>query len=382
MSKIGKKLLAAGLCLGLAVGTVTGCSADNAGKAVATLDGEKIDYALVNFMVRYNQAGMQSMYGSMFGEDMWSSYGPTVKSNIIENVEQMLILEKHMNEYSVELTDDDKAKITEAAAKFMESNEKDVLKAMTASQETVERMLTLTLIQNKMQAAIIKDVDTEVSDEEAAQKTVKYVMFSTADTTDADGNTTSMTEEEKAAQKEKAQQVLDAVKGGTDMDEAVKAIDENMSATTTSYGTDNGSIDEKVKTAVDSLSDGEFADSVIEADNGYYVAQMQSTFDREATDSQKETIVSQRKSDKFNEVYDAWKEAAEFTQDDKLLDEITFTDTFEIKSTETEAASGETAADTGSEGTEGASETETVSGTEASSETETVSETEIGRAHV
>ena len=48
MSKIGKKLLAAGLCLGLAVGTVTGCSADNAGKAVATLDGEKIDYALVN----------------------------------------------------------------------------------------------------------------------------------------------------------------------------------------------------------------------------------------------------------------------------------------------------------------------------------------------
>ena len=36
MSKIGKKLLAAGLCLGLAVGTVTGCSADNAGKAVAT----------------------------------------------------------------------------------------------------------------------------------------------------------------------------------------------------------------------------------------------------------------------------------------------------------------------------------------------------------
>ena len=91
MSKIGKKLLAAGLCLGLAVGTVTGCSADNAGKAVATLDGEKIDYALVNFMVRYNQAGMQSMYGSMFGEDMWSSYGPTVKSNIIENVEQMLI---------------------------------------------------------------------------------------------------------------------------------------------------------------------------------------------------------------------------------------------------------------------------------------------------
>lgn len=58
MNKVGKKLLAAGLCLGLALGTVTGCGAGNEGKTVATLDGEKIDYALVNFMVRYNQAGM------------------------------------------------------------------------------------------------------------------------------------------------------------------------------------------------------------------------------------------------------------------------------------------------------------------------------------
>ena len=41
MNRIGKKLLAAGLCLGLALGTVTGCGADtNAGKAVAMLDGE------------------------------------------------------------------------------------------------------------------------------------------------------------------------------------------------------------------------------------------------------------------------------------------------------------------------------------------------------
>ena len=75
MNKVGKKLLAAGLCLGLALGTVTGCGAGNEGKTVATLDGEKIDYALVNFMVRYNQAGMQSMYGSMFGDNMWESYG-------------------------------------------------------------------------------------------------------------------------------------------------------------------------------------------------------------------------------------------------------------------------------------------------------------------
>lgn len=369
MNQVGKKLLAAGLCLGLALGTVTGCGANtNAGKAVATLDGENIDYALVNFTLRFNQAEMQSAYGSMFGDSMWSSYGESVKTDIVNNIKQMHILEKHMEEYDVTITDEEKAKITETAAAFMKDNEKSVLKAMTASQETVERMLTLTLIQNKMQAAIIKDVDTEVSDEEAAQKKVQYVLFSTAATTDEEGNTVEKTEEEKAELKEKAQQVLDAVKAGTDMDEAVKAVDENMSASTSTYGTDNGSLDDAVKTAVDSLSDGQCADSVIETDSGYYVAMMVSTFDQEATDNQKQTIVSQRKSDKFDEIYNPWEEAAEFTQDDELLAEMTFTDTFEVKSTETETeAASEGASESGSE----AAETEGASEAESSTETET-----------
>lgn len=379
MNRIGKKLLAAGLCLGLAIGTVTGCGANsNAGKAVAVLDGENIDYALVNFIVRYNQAEMQTAYGSIFGDDMWSSYGESVKSDILDNVKQMLILEKHMDEYEVTITDDEKAQITEAASAFIESNDKSVLNAMTASQETVERMLTLTLVQNKMQAAIIKDVDTEVSDEEAAQKKVQYVLFSTADTTDEDGNTVSLTDDEKAALKEQAQQVLDAVKAGTDMDEAVKAVDESKSSTTTTYGTDNGTIDETVKEAVDSLSDGECADSVIETDSGYYVAMMVSTFDEEATETQKESIVSQRKSDKFDEVYNAWEEAAEFTQDDELLAEITFTDTFEVKTTEaeTEEVSTEAASESGSEAAETeAAETE-ASETEASETEAAETETE------
>ncbi len=375
MNRIGKKLLAAGLCLGLALGTVTGCGADtNAGKAVAVLDGENIDYSLVNFMLRFNQAEMQSAYGGLFGDNMWASYGENVKSDIMENVKQMLILEKHMEEYDVTITDEEKENIANTAAAFMESNEKGTLKAMTATQEIVERMLTLSLVQNKMQAAIVKDVDTEVSDEEAAQKKVQYVLFSTAATQDEEGNSVEKTDEEKAALKEQAEQLLEVVKGGTDMDEAVKAIDEEKSASTTTYGADNGSLDETVKAAVDSLSDGECADSVIETDSGYYVAKMVSTFDAEATENQKTTIVNQRKSDKFDEVYNPWEEAAEYTQDDELLAEMTFTDTFEVKSTETETEGGseaETAAES-----EAASEAETAAESEAASETETAAESE------
>ena len=43
--------------------------------------------------------------------------------------------------------------------------------------EYVERVLTLLTIQKKMTDAVTKDVSTEVSDEEAAQKSMQYVSF-------------------------------------------------------------------------------------------------------------------------------------------------------------------------------------------------------------
>ncbi len=359
MIKLRKRLLTAGLCIAMTAALLAGCGS-NAGKAIATLDGEKVDFALANFMVRYNQAQMQSAYGAMFGDNMWSSYGETTKSGIMETIEQQLILEKHMDEYKVTISDEEKAQITEAAKEFLETNDEKVLDAMTASQETIERMLTLTLIQSKMQKAIIADVDTEVSDEEAAQKTIQYVLFSTADSTDEEGNTVTLTDEEKTAMKEQAQQVLDAVKGGEELDAAAKAVDESKAASTSSYGTDNGTIPDEVKTAADALEDGQVADSVVETENGYYVVQMQSTFDEEATQNQKATIVSQRQSDKFEEVYNGWKEGVTFTTDEKLLEKIDFVDTFEVKTTEAATEAG----------SESATEAVSQAATEAGSETE------------
>lgn len=357
MNKLGKKLVAAGICICMAAASLTGCGNVNADATVATLDGEKVPFKIANFMLRYNQAQMQSSYGSMFGEDMWNTdlmgsgtpYGTTFKTQIMDSLEEMLILEKHMADYDITVTDDEKAKIESSAKQFMEENSQETIDELTASQETVSRVLTLYTINNKMKKAIEAEADTNVSDDEAAQKTVSYVLFSTADTTDADGNTKALTDDEKKALKDNAQKVLDAVKGGKEMDAAVKEIDEEKSASTSSYGTDNGTLPDEVKTAADKLKDGETADSVVETDSGYYVVQMKSTFDKEATETQKETIINQRKSDKYEEVYTAWKEKVEFKVDDKVWGKITFTDKVTVKQTETEAQSNTTEA--ASEGT-------------------------------
>ncbi|MFQ9153581.1 MAG: hypothetical protein ACLR6B_21515 [Blautia sp.] len=69
-----------------------------------------------------------------------------------------------------------------------------------------------------------------------------------------------MSDEDKAAKKEAAQKLLDAVKGGEDMADALTELGEDRSPVTSSYGTDNGTLNDTLKEAADKLSDGEVAD--------------------------------------------------------------------------------------------------------------------------
>ena len=352
------RLAVAGLCFTLTAGMLTGCSG-NSGKAIITLDGQKTEYAVANIMLRYSQAQMQAFYGAYLGDNLWSQYGDSTKSTMMDTLKQM-----------VSLTDDDKKKIDEAAQQFMDDNDQATLKSMGATKERVARVLELYTIRNKMSNAIVADVDTNVTDDEAAQKTINYVVFSTADTTDSDGNKVVLTDDEKAALLANAQKVRDAAASGKSMEDAVKDVDDTKTVSSTSYGDNDESytLDEAIRNAADKLKDGEVADEVITTDAGYYVIQMKATYDPDATASKKERIINERKSSKFSEVYDAWQSAADYTQDDALLKEITFHDIYQMA---TEAQS-----ETGTESTESTEDAGSTEATEAASETESAAATE------
>lgn len=455
MSKYGKRILAAGMCASMAMGLLTGCSSSN-DEVVAKMGDTKLTLGEANFMLRYSQAQTQSYLGAMFGEgtnvfqqDLTGSgqaYGETVKESVLNDLKDMTILEQHMSDYNVELTDEDKAAIEEAAKQFIADNSKDVLKEMSATEETVSRILTLYTIQSKMETAIEADVDTEVSDEEAAQKTIQYAYFTipetesetedaTEDATEAtsadesasetetgteavseteteteatsesetvaeteteatseteaaseaaseetsEDTTESETEEsaEKKETRETVQGIIDAVQGGETLEDAVKAADESKSLTSYSYGADEETLNENLKNAADALSDGEIASEPVEGENGFYVVQMVSTFDRDATDQKKEEIIKDRKKELYDNKIAEWDTEA-FDINEKVWDKVTFEEIFTLKQEETESETGTESASEASTDTEGISEAESASGTEgvteAASETESVAE--------
>lgn len=373
-----KKLLAAGTAFCLAAGILSGCSSEaDASDVVASVGDTDIELGLVNFLMRYNQAQLQTTYGAYLGEDYWQNYGADSRTSILENIETMVLSEQHMEDYGVSLTEEEETAISDAAAAFMEGNEEDVLTAMSADQETVERAMTLYTINQKVYISVISEADTEVSDEEAAQKTVRYVFFSTGSTTDEEGNTVEMTDEEKEEVRATAQQVLDAVKSGTSMDDALEEAGEDRTSITASYGEDNGSLSDTLKEAANELTeDGQVADSLIEIDTGYYVLQMESMFDEEATETRKDEIVSERRSDHYTEVTDGWREDTEITVNEDLLAQLDFDDTWQLVTEETETeTTAETAAETTDETSAESAESETAESTETETTAETVTET-------
>ena len=456
MSRYGKRILAAGVCATMTMGLLTGCSSST-GKTVAKMGDAEITLGEAEFMLRYNQAKTQGYLGALFGEgsnvfqqDLTGSgqaYGVTMKESVMNDLKDMILMEQHMSDYNVELTDEEKAAIEETAKEFLAENSKDVLKALAATEETVTRVLTLYTIQSKMQTAIEADVDTEVSDDEAAQKSIQYVYFTipeteseAEDTTEAEsgseedtteavtdateesGETVAETESETVSEtetaaeetseavsengtedaseavsendteeateaeteesaekketRETAQSVIDAVLGGETLEDAVKAVDENKSVTDYSYGADEETLNENLKNVADTLSDGEIAAEPVEGENGFYVVQMVSTFDREATDQKKEEIINDRKQELLNSVLEGWATDS-FDIDEKVWDTVTFDDIITLKSTEAETEEGtDDAADTDIESetdSEAASETESE---DEETESETQSETE------
>ena len=396
MNKLGRRLAVMGLCACMGAASLTGCSNNPANITVATLDGESIKQDLYTFMLRYNQLEfLAGPYASMLGEDVFNTdlagdgttYGETFKTSVLENLEMLLLLEKHAPEYDVTLTDDEKAGITKAAEEFIAANDEKALKEICGTQEVVERVLSLYQIQMKMRDAIYAQVDTEVSDEEAAQKTINYVYLSTAGTEkDEEGNTIDLTDEQKAEIKEKAQKILDGAKESGDLEAAAKEVDESLSMLSSSYGKDSGNLKEEITTVADTLEDGQVADEPVETETGYYAIQMKTTFDEEATATRKEAIIQERKSDKYSEVTTAWKEEAEFEVKDKALGKIDFFDNYKPKQAETEAGTAPegateavtetTTGETETAGTEEKTEAAGTEGTEEETEAAKTAETE------
>ena len=303
MVRLAKRLAVLAVAGTLTATSLTGCGTINTDETVATVGDEKITLGVANFYARLQQAQYETYYASMMGttaEEMWAkeasndqTYEEQTKKSILENLENMYLVSQHTSDYEVALTEE----------------------------EQQAKVLELMTISNKMETAMEAGVDENVSDEDAAQKSMQYLLFSYT-TTDDSGESQTLSDDEKEALKTTAQAFDDRLKGGEDMETVASAA--GLTAQTATFDSESTSPDKDLIAAADALTNEGDVTDIIETENGIYIAKLTSLLDREATDSKKESIVSERKQEQYDSLLDQWKKDTKIKEEKKVWKKISF----------------------------------------------------------
>jgi len=320
--------------------TLTGCAQADAidGKAVVAVMDESVEMKLgeLNLMLRYQQASSEALYSQFGGysniyfQDMGDGtlYGEMMRDSQVEQFEEMYVLEAEAAAYGVELTEEEKAEIADVAKRFMDDNSHKTIEILGVDQAMVEKVLTLITIQERMYEAMTADVDTVVSDEEAAQSGIAYLFrsFMTADAEDA-SQYVKMDEAGVAQVRAELEAVRDAALESGDFKAA--AEEKEWYVTEMTYGKNSTSPTEEIRKAADDLKEGEFSE-LIETESGFYLVQKTSELDEEATELEKENIVEERKSAMFQEKYAELAAKHNVVVDEELVKTLTFNRIFNV----------------------------------------------------
>lgn len=319
----------------LAVMTATGCSGSlNTDAVVATVGEEDITLGVANFYARMTQGQYETYYAGMMGttgEAMWTqdtgndqTYEDSVKDGLMESLQNMYLISQHAADYDVSLTDDEEKAIAEAAEQFDADNTDTAKETVSGYKKDIEKYLELVTIQSKMDGKMREGVDEEVSDEEAAQKAMKYVYFSYT-TTDDSGNSTELTDEEKDELKSDAQELADRVAAGEDISTVAEEL--GQTANDLTFDSESTSPNEDLIAAADALeSEGDVTD-LIETDGGIYVGQLTSLLDRDATDQKKESIVEERRQEQYDSLLEEWRNDTDIEVHERVWNKVDFEDT-------------------------------------------------------
>lgn len=317
----------------MALTSLTGCTSFDNDDAVATVGKEEIPAGVANFYARMQQAQYETYYAPMMGttgEALWQqemeegkTYEESTKETLLLNLENLYLIRQHAEEYEVALTEEDTKAIEEAAKKFDEDNALEEKEAVSGYKKYIEEYLELVTIQSRMDPKMKEGVNEEVSDEEAAQKSMKYVYFPYS-TTDADGNTKDLTEDEKKELKKTAQTFADTLKVSETKDIDALAQKGGYEVKTTTFDSESTAPNADLVKALDALTtEGDVTD-VIESDYGIYVGKLTSLLDREATDTEKTNIVAQRKQEQYDSLLADWRKETEITENKKVWNKIDF----------------------------------------------------------
>lgn len=249
---------------------------------------------LDEFMVYFTNT--QNRYEAVYGSQIWevAENGSSMESRIKENVAARIAQIKTMNllaqQYQVELTAEEENQVQLAAAEYYTSLNETEMETMGVTEELIVQLYREYLIAHKVYAYIIRDINPEISDDEARSVTVDWIFL--------------RSEEEDNEVKSRGEEILRMLNEGEDFVSLALSYSDDKTITR-SFG--KGVMESVIEECAFNLAVNEVS-PIIKGENGYYIIHCVSTLDRKETDANKEKIITQRKKEAFNQVYGTFVE--------------------------------------------------------------------------
>lgn len=272
----------------------------------------------------------QDEYEEVYGKEIWNQslngvkLSDTIKDRVLAQIAQVKVMNLMAVDYEITLSDSEKELIEQAGAAYFNSLNSREKELLGVTEEIIRQVYTEYVVANRVYDYIIRDINPEISDDEARTITVQHILIKTY-ALDGDGNRIEYTEKAKQdAYNLLARIRREATEPGADgsdpVDFELLAAEYNEDDDIT-YSFGRGEMAKAFEDAAFNLDNGEISE-IVTTEYGFHLIKCVSTFDVEETQRNKVRILQERKEKVFKETYNEYIKGIKKNLNEELYDSI------------------------------------------------------------
>lgn len=322
------------LLLSVLLCTVTACGGKDEMESEGNMKelAEGVLMVVGNESVTYEEAFayvymLKQQYEPAMGGDIWDfqmgdgvDFESYAKDQIVDLIMQVKIICQQGEKLDIHLTEDEIWEAKNMAVRFMETVSEEDAAEYRLSEELMAGVYEDHILAEKVYEIVTNEVDTNISDAEAKQVTVQYLMVMTKGV-DVNGNKVDMNEEEQKQAKKEAKALYKKAKELTTNFYAFAETNTDASEVEITFGENN--MPEDFGEAAMALKTDQMS-KLITGNNGYYIIYCVNDYDEDATMAKKEAIIAERKDELFRQKYLEWSERIKMVISTAVWDAIEF----------------------------------------------------------
>ncbi|MDR2547533.1 MAG: peptidylprolyl isomerase [Lachnospiraceae bacterium] len=273
----------------------------------------------------------QNQYESVFGRQVWTVDfdGENLEYHIRETALAQIAQIKTMNLlaviHDISLDEEEIATMWQAAEIYYSSLNEIEKDLMGVSLDTIKTLYTEYALADKLYHYIIRDINPEISDDEARTITVSHILLRTY-ALDGTGRKIEFTETTRDNTFRQAQRIRERAVGGEDFERLIMLYSEDEQAV---YSFGMNDMEVAFTAAAFQLETDEISE-VVETSFGFHIIKCLSTFNREETDNNKKRIVTARREEVFGQEYDRFVATLTRNINVELWEQVTFINNIDV----------------------------------------------------